>query len=117
MAAIAACSRRQFGFFQFATQRQGGFGQTPSAIRNSRHRGSHACCHATPIVLKSPPTRVVAPSLQLNLRDCCAPSGTDRVTPIREFDCRSSFSTPSTVLRPPVYQVESTANHNRGRKV
>ena len=46
------------------------------------------------------PMRVVAPRLTLNLSEYCFPTGMENVTPARELDWRSSFSTPFTVSLP-----------------
>lgn len=64
-------------------------------------QSNQAYCHAMPSVVKSPPMRVVAPSLQLSFSAWRAPTGSDSVRPYRELDCSSSFPAPSSVVCPP----------------
>jgi len=51
---------------------------------------------------KSGPGRVYAPVLPYSLTELCLFTGNIRVAPMRTLSRRSSFRSPSTVVRPPV---------------
>ena len=62
---------------------------------------THAVCHPMEKVVKLAPARTMAPRLAASLIECRRPTGNAKVAPRRVLDCRSLFSTPSTVDRPP----------------